>query len=67
MGFLVAMSALVLLPFYGTDFGKGAIRWFSFDLVTIQPSEFLKPFFMIISLELHVHEHQLTYIFSLEI
>ena len=47
VGFLVAMLALVLLPFYGTDFGKGAIRWFSFDLVTIQPSEFLKPFFIV--------------------
>ena len=47
VGFFVAISALILLPFFGTDFGKGAIRWFSFDLVTIQPSEFLKPFFIV--------------------
>ncbi len=29
LGFLVAFVALALLPVLGTDFGKGAVRWYS--------------------------------------
>ena len=29
VGFLVFFVALALLPFFGTDFGKGAVRWYS--------------------------------------
>ena len=43
MGFAVSMLALMLLPLLGTDFGKGAVRWFSFGFASVQPSEFLKP------------------------
>ena len=49
VGFLCAFGALALLPFLGTDFGKGAVRWFSMGFVSFQPSEFLKPFFVIVS------------------
>jgi cell division protein FtsW len=49
IGFLLTFIALLLLPFLGTDFGKGAVRWFSFGFASIQPSEFLKPGFMILS------------------
>jgi cell division protein FtsW len=49
IGFLVTFIALLLLPFLGTDFGKGAVRWFSFGFASVQPSEFLKPGFMILS------------------
>ena len=48
LGFAVSMLALMLLPMFGTDFGKGAIRWFSFGFASVQPSEFLKPGFMIV-------------------
>jgi cell division protein FtsW len=48
MGFVGAFAALALLPFFGTDFGKGAIRWFSFGFASVQPSEFLKPGFVIL-------------------
>ncbi len=48
MGFGAAFVALALLPFVGTDFGKGAVRWFSFGFASVQPSEFLKPGFMVI-------------------
>lgn len=48
MGFAVSMVALMLLPLFGTDFGKGAVRWFSFGFASIQPSEFLKPGFVIV-------------------
>ncbi|MDZ4310634.1 MAG: putative peptidoglycan glycosyltransferase FtsW [Cypionkella sp.] len=48
LGFAVSMLALMLLPVFGTDFGKGAIRWFSFGFASVQPSEFLKPGFMIV-------------------
>jgi cell division protein FtsW len=48
LGFAVSLGALVLLPVFGTDFGKGAVRWFSFGFASIQPSEFLKPGFVIV-------------------
>ena len=49
LGFLAAFAALVLLPVFGTDFGKGAVRWFSLGFASVQPSEFLKPCFVIFS------------------
>ncbi|MGL4319609.1 MAG: putative lipid II flippase FtsW [Paracoccaceae bacterium] len=49
IGFIGAMVALCLLPVFGTDFGKGAVRWFSFGFASVQPSEFLKPGFVIIT------------------
>ncbi|KFE34513.1 peptidoglycan glycosyltransferase FtsW [Thioclava atlantica] len=48
-GFALAFVAVMLLPVLGTDFGKGAVRWYSFGVASIQPSEFLKPGFVIIS------------------
>jgi cell division protein FtsW len=48
LGFVAAFVALSLLPFFGTDFGKGAIRWYSLGFAAIQPSEFLKPVFAIV-------------------
>ncbi|NTT84850.1 peptidoglycan glycosyltransferase FtsW [Tabrizicola fusiformis] len=49
LGFGLAFMALALLPVFGTDFGKGAVRWFSFGFASVQPSEFLKPGFIIVS------------------
>ena len=49
MGFLLAFLALVLLPFFGTDFGKGAVRWYSLGFASVQPSEFLKPGFVVVA------------------
>ncbi len=40
---ILSLAALALLPFYGVDFNKGAVRWFSLWGVSVQPSEFLKP------------------------
>lgn len=48
LGFAVSFVALALLPFLGTDFGKGAIRWYSLGFASFQPSEFLKPGFIIL-------------------
>lgn len=48
LGFAVSFVALMLLPIIGTDFGKGAVRWFSFGFASVQPSEFLKPGFVIV-------------------
>ena len=48
MGFAISMVALMMLPLFGTDFGKGAVRWFSFGFASVQPSEFLKPGFVIV-------------------
>ncbi|WP_371171027.1 putative lipid II flippase FtsW [Aliiroseovarius sp. 2305UL8-7] len=49
LGFLVALVAVFLLPVLGTDFGKGATRWYSLGFASIQPSEFLKPGFVVVS------------------
>ena len=49
IGFFLAAAALMLLPVFGTDFGKGATRWFSLGVVAVQPSEFLKPVFVVMT------------------
>jgi len=49
LGFLGAFAALVMLPVLGTDFGKGAIRWYSLGFASVQPAEFLKPGFVVIA------------------
>ncbi len=49
LGFVFAFAALALLPVFGTDFGKGAVRWFSLGFASVQPSEFLKPLFVVVT------------------
>ena len=48
LAFFLSLLALLLLPFFGTDFGKGAVRWYSLGFASVQPSEFLKPTFVIV-------------------
>jgi cell division protein FtsW len=45
--FAASMLAVALLPLLGTDFGKGAVRWYSLRVISVQPSEFLKPAFAV--------------------
>ncbi|MCB1313558.1 MAG: putative lipid II flippase FtsW [Sedimentitalea sp.] len=47
IGFLISFVALAFLPVFGTDFGKGAVRWYSLGVASVQPSEFLKPGFIV--------------------
>lgn len=47
IGLAVFFVAIVLLPVLGTDFGKGAVRWYSFGGFSVQPSEFFKPAFAV--------------------
>jgi len=49
LGFVAAFAAVAALPAFGTDFGKGAVRWFSLGFASFQPSEFLKPGFIILT------------------
>ncbi len=49
LGFLAAFVALIFLPVFGTDFGKGAVRWYSLGFASLQPSEFLKPGFIVVA------------------
>jgi cell division protein FtsW len=49
LGFFVAFVALMGLPFFGTDFGKGAVRWYGLGFASVQPSEFLKPGFVVVA------------------
>ena len=48
-GFALSFLALLFLPVFGTDFGKGAVRWYSIGFGSFQPSEFLKPCFVILA------------------
>jgi cell division protein FtsW len=48
MGFAAAFAAMALLPILGTDYGKGAVRWYSLGFGSFQPSEFLKPGFIVV-------------------
>lgn len=48
IGFAISFVALLFLPFFGTDFGKGAVRWYSLGFGSMQPSEFLKPGFIVL-------------------
>ncbi len=49
IGFFCALAAVIGLPFFGTDFGKGAVRWYSLGFGSFQPSEFLKPGFIVVA------------------
>ncbi|HBZ42974.1 MAG TPA: putative lipid II flippase FtsW [Maritimibacter sp.] len=49
LGFVAAFAALALLPIFGTDFGKGATRWYSLGFASFQPSEFLKPVYVVVA------------------
>ena len=49
IGFLVSFVALLGLSVFGTDFGKGAVRWYSLGFASVQPSEFLKPGFIVVT------------------
>ena len=49
IGFILSFIALAMLPVFGTDFGKGAVRWYSLGFASFQPSEFLKPGFVVVA------------------
>ena len=49
IGFIGAFIAILMLPFFGTDYGKGAVRWYSLGFASLQPSEFVKPTFVLFS------------------
>ena len=49
LGFIFAFIAVAFLPVLGTDFGKGAMRWYSLGFGSVQPSEFLKPGFVVVA------------------
>jgi len=59
LGFLGAFVALAFLPVFGTDFGKGATRWYSLGFASVQPAEFLKPGFVVMSAWLLAASQQL--------
>ena len=45
--FFFSLSLLIIIPIFGTDFGKGAYRWLSLGFISFQPSELIKPFYVI--------------------
>ena len=59
LGFLGAFVALAFLPAFGTDFGKGATRWYSLGFASVQPAEFLKPGFVVMTAWLLAASQQL--------
>ncbi len=46
--FLGIIGLLIITPFVGPEI-KGAVRWINFGGITIQPSEFLKPAFAVVT------------------
>ncbi len=60
LGFLVSFVALALLPVLGTDFGKGAVRWYSLGFASVQPSEFMKPAFVVVAAWMLAAKHQIN-------
>lgn len=48
IGFIIFLTLIVAVLFVGTEI-KGAKRWISLGFIAIQPSEFLKPFFAIVT------------------
>jgi cell division protein FtsW len=48
LGFLFSIIMLILVKFYGYEV-KGATRWISIAGFSYQPSEFIKPFFAIVT------------------
>ena len=48
IGFIFSFIGLLFLPIFGTDFGKGATRWYALGFASLQPSEFLKPCFIVL-------------------
>jgi cell division protein FtsW len=48
IGFAAALVLVMVLPVIGQDHGKGAVRWLSIGGFSLQPSEFLKPGFVIV-------------------
>jgi cell division protein FtsW len=59
VAFFVSFVGVALLPVFGTDYGKGAVRWYSLEVVSLQPSEFLKPAFAIFAAWLMAASHDL--------
>ena len=59
LGFFGAFIALAFLTLLGTDFGKGATRWYSLGFASVQPSEFLKPGFVVMAAWLLAASQQL--------
>ncbi|WP_417249862.1 peptidoglycan glycosyltransferase FtsW [Celeribacter sp.] len=59
LAFIATFIALALLPFFGTDFGKGATRWYSLGFGSFQPSEFLKPAFVITAAWMMAAAHEI--------
>ncbi|MEL6952355.1 MAG: putative peptidoglycan glycosyltransferase FtsW [Pseudomonadota bacterium] len=49
LGCAAGLVALALLPVLGTDFGTGGTRWFSLGFASVQPSEFLKPVYVVVT------------------
>jgi cell division protein FtsW len=47
IAYIFSFLSLVFLPWFGTDFGKGAVRWYSLFGYSVQPIEFVKVFFII--------------------
>lgn len=48
LGFIASIVLLILVKFYGYEV-KGAIRWINILGLSMQPSEFIKPFFAVVA------------------
>ena len=58
LGFSISFVLLICVMLFGENF-KGATRWLDIGIVTIQPSEFIKPFFVLITASLLSQKSQI--------
>jgi cell division protein FtsW len=57
LGLIGSIALLLVLPLVGTEI-KGATRWINLMGVSIQPSEFLKPFFAVVTAWIFTLQHR---------
>ena len=56
LGFITFIIMMILVLFIGEEI-KGARRWISLGFISIQPSEFIKPFFNILTASILMHKY----------
>ena len=56
-GLLIFLPLLIVTPFIGTEI-KGAVRWVPMLGLSIQPSEFVKPFFAVVAAWLFARQRE---------
>ncbi len=66
IGFIISIILLILVPYLGTEV-KGAYRWLRIFGLSIQPSEFVKTYMIVLNAVILSHDNKLKYMWSLSV